>query len=98
MKSFTDYEALERVISRISAAAPPDSQVKVLSDLLVAQLDFTTGNASVYARTVLRHRRADSAACIAMNASKVTGSWFSITQSGVIGGLNRPGFTGGSNS
>ena len=35
MKLFTDYHALERVLSRISTANPPEGTVKRLSDALV---------------------------------------------------------------
>ena len=37
MKLFTDYHALERVLSRISTANPPEGTVKRLSDALVQE-------------------------------------------------------------
>src|SRR6266571_5004197 len=53
VKLFTDYHALERVLSRISTANPPDVTVKRLSDALVQELDFTTANAWAYAKTAM---------------------------------------------
>jgi hypothetical protein len=86
MKYFNDWYALRDLISRISEGVPSDTQVKVLTDLLVDQLAFTTGNASVYATVVLRHRQPNSAECIGANASKLVGNWLGIDQSGVVGG------------
>ena len=86
MKEFTDYQALERVLSRIWAASPPEGTLKNLCDLLVEQLEFTTDNAWVYAKTVLKRHSGDSAAAVAANAAKLTGNWLSMTQSGMVGG------------
>src|SRR5690242_8267006 len=86
MKYFKDYFALRDFISRISESAPPDNQVKVLTDLLVEQAGFTAGNASVYATVVLRNRQPDSAQRICTNAIKLSGNWLGISQSGVVGG------------
>jgi hypothetical protein len=86
VKLFTDYHALERVLSRISTANPPEGTVKRLSDALVQELDFTTANAWAYAKTVLKRHSTDSPACVAANAVKLTGDWLGMTQSGVVGG------------
>jgi len=86
MKNFRDYAALSGLISKISEAIPPDDQIKTLSELLVEQLDFTVGNAWAYARTVLASHNAESAACISTNATKLTGNWLGMTQSGVVSG------------
>jgi len=86
MKEFTDYHALERCLSRICEGAPPEDQVKALSDLLVGQLDFTIGNAWAYAQTVLNQHSSNSAACVAANAAKLTGNWLAMSQSGLASG------------
>jgi hypothetical protein len=86
MKYFNDCHALKDLISRISEAVPRDNQVKTLTDLLVDQLGFTAGNASVYATVVLRHRQPNSGECIGANALKLAGNWLGIDQSGVVGG------------
>jgi hypothetical protein len=97
VKLFTDYHALERVLSRISTANPPEGTVKRLSDALVQELDFTTANAWAYAKTVLKRHSTDSPACVAANAAKLTGDWLGMTQSGVAvwsATWNRPATSG----
>jgi len=86
VKRFRDYQALERVLSHICTANPPEGTVKRLSDALVQELDFTTGNAWAYAKTVLKRHSTDSPASVAANAAKLTGDWLGMTQSGVVGG------------
>ena len=85
MKNFQDISALRSVLRELYEKGPPDPEQRrtMFADFLEQQLEFTKGNAALYASTVLTRNAEGSSDWVGFSAIKVLGTWINMSQQGM---------------